>query len=294
MKPSKSVPGVSVGKLLLGAAAAGVMGGVVLSYARAPKDDDALMNEAEVKAAEVIPHGEAVQPPKDFMAPDPVSLRGIPPYPGAEPRKLTSQKAGAEISASSWFQTPDSVDKVLSFYEEAYTRANIMYSAYRFSPRRGYVSWFEYRRAPDGGLPEFGEGVMHMVIASQEGENTVVLLSANEPYKVLQRASALPAGVRLPPSSQPPRVMSMGELGASSFSIFAAYEAKSVEQLLAELLREMKEGGWAVKDPVRSPEGRVTVVASLNSNTQVAVVESTDQGSQVLVTVEEERSTGRQ
>lgn len=287
-------PGISVVRLLLVAAGAGVLGGVVLSLRQQPTQEET-MEQAEAAADQMMPMGSPVRPRFDMMAPDPMSLRGIPPYPGAGgvPRKITSSRPGSqEVSAISWFTTPDSVDRVLTFYEQAYSDANIIHVSHRFSDKRGYVSWFEKRANPDGGRPDFGDGVLHMVFASREGDSTTVLLSANEPYLMLQRVNPLPGGVKLPEGARP-QVMNLGEGGLDHFSIFAEYQGKSPEALLTEVVDGMRQGGWVVGEPTRAPGGRSTVVASLNSHVQIAVVEGTLAGAQVLVTLEQRNARQR-
>jgi hypothetical protein len=223
------------------------------------------------------------------MAPDPMSLQGVPPYPNlsSPPRRIVRTPPGAtEVNAISWFTTDDSVDRVLSFYEESYAAANIMYTAHRFSDKRGYVAWFERRANPDGGSPEFGDGILHMIFASREGGATTVLLSANEPYRMLQRVSSLPGGVTLPDGARP-QVLNLGEPGADHFAIFAEYEGKTPQELTGEVREGMRRGGWIVSEEATSPEGRATLVAALRSYVQIAVIEGTARGAQVLVTLEQ-------
>lgn len=290
----KRKQGISIWPLLLGAAAAGIVAGVVLSLTRQGSSEEEMMDQGETVADLTIPSGAPIQPPVDMMAPDPMSLRGIPPYPNLSipPRKISRTPTGsAEVNAISWFTTDDSVDRVLTFYEEAYAGANIMHTSHRFEDKRGYVAWFEKRANPDGGSPEFGDGVLHMIFASQEGGSTTVLLSANEPYRMLQRASSLPGGVHLPDGARP-QVLNLGEPGADHFTIFAEYEGKTPDQLASEVLEGMRTGGWSVSDSATSPEGKTTIVAALNSHVQIAVIEGTLEGAQVLVTLEQ-RSTAK-
>lgn len=288
-KAAAGRPGVRVVPLLVGAAIAGILGGVVMAFGRGgPIDEGAMEQRSQELADEVIPGPGALTASYDPMEPDPDTLRGVPPYPSilGPPRKIHRSLPGSgEVNAVSWFQTDDSVDRVLSFYENAYAAAGFNYNSHRYSKDRGYVGWFERSLNADGGAGSFGEGVQHLIFATREGPVTTVLLGANEPYRMLQRVNRLPGGVSIPDGSRP-QVITLGEPGAEFFSIFAAYAELSADELGSELLARMKERGWVVQESLVSETGQRTVVAGLEDFVQVAVVDGVGSGSQLLITLE--------
>lgn len=282
-------PAFSVWKALGLAAVIGIVAGVVLAGATRPPDD---LEAAEALAVEAMPTGDPLPvpvapktPTEDFMAPDPRSLRGIPPYPGADPRRMVSSHPGADQTlAISWFNTGDSVDEVLNFYERAFSDANLLYAVHRYSERRGYVSWFEHDYS-NAEQPVFGKGVMHMVSVTREGSHTTVLVSASEPQKILENLSPLPAGVRIPPGPTP-QVMNLSEIGQQRATILAQYEYG--EDRLLEALQDLwKQDGWKVLERTEGENG-TTLVVALNQRMQTVVIDGRgERSSQLFITVEE-------
>ena len=279
-------PGVSVVRLLAGAAVTGVIAGVLLERSRTVPE---AMKQVETAADRAMPTGAAVRlVAPDLMAPDPVSLRGIPPYPGSSPRKLLGAKPGRGLNAISWFSTADSLDRVLSYYEGVYSRSSVFYVKQRWGNNRGYVSWFE-STAPrdDAGLRDTTLGVLHMVAASQEGGQTMVFLTATEPDKLLPDTPVLPLGVRLPPGGAP-QVLDMGEFGQQRATVYAQYGGTGRDAIADQLVSVMRDSGWTVEERAQAPDGRISVVARQGQRVQIGVVEGTDEHSQILITVEEQ------
>lgn len=281
-------------RLLAAAAALGAVGGAVLAR-RAPRpDQDADAADRAVLTAidRVLPAGSQARGP-DPMAPDPVSLRGIPAYPGASPRRVTgAQPSGAPLNAISWFTTGDSVDQVLGFYQQAYRAANLMHTAARWE-RRGYVSWFEHRQSEDGSAGP-GDGVLHLVAAMNEGSQTIVLVAATDPKKLLQSMAPLPAGVSLPPGAGRTQVINLGEAGQERSSVFAPYAHLGREALATALEASLASGGWVVEERGHTPDGKLTLAARRGSTLQLAVVTGSNKQSQVLISVEPSAASERQ
>jgi hypothetical protein len=284
-RPTAAQSGVSVVRLLAVAAVLGLVAGVVLAKTRHPEDE--MMEASPSVIDEALPGVAAARAPRrsDMMAPDPVSLRGIPAYPGARPRKIVGS-SGPIVNAISWFATEDGVDRVLSYYEDAYTAHNVLYVAHRWGQKSGYVSWFEHSRNADGGLPEYGAGVLHMVSAFRDGETTTVLVSATDPEAILHQLSPLPAGVSLPPGARP-QIINTGEAGQERAAIFASFPALSPPELASDLELRMQRAGWTVTDHLTAPDGRVTLVGKQGPRVQLAVIDAVSEGSQVLMTLEE-------
>jgi hypothetical protein len=284
-------PGVSVVRLLAGAAVTGVVAGVVLARARqAP--DPLLGAERAAEVAPPVGAAPARRATPDLMAPDPLSLRGLPPYPKASPRRLLGARPGRPLEAISWFSTSDSLDRVLGFYEQAFAAGKLNANSYRWGDRRGYVSWYEYRYPDDGGSPGF-EGVLHMVSASREGGQTVVLLSATDPDRMLTQASPLPVGMRLPPGAQP-QVLDLGELGQQRATVFAHYPEQTPEGLADQLAKVWRADGWVLEERLAALDGRVSLVARQGGRLQLVVVEPAPVGVRLLVNLEERGSSASQ
>lgn len=237
------------------AAVAGVVAGLLLFKVRdeAPVDE---LEVAEAVAAQAVPLGNASET-ADPMAPDPQSLRGIPPYPGAAPRKMMSNGAVQQVPmAVSWFQTDDSPDAVLTFYEKSYAAKNMEYVSHRYSERIGYVAWLERIGGFDAGV---AHGIMHMISASKEGSKTVVLLSASRPDMLMEAEPKLPEGIVLPEATEPPQVVQMGE-GAGTREVVYA---RTLNQPPGDVVRffdaQLKKAGWDVVEEAAGSDQRAIV-----------------------------------
>ncbi len=285
----------SVWSVLGLAAIGGLVGGVILAgVQRPPEDLD--MHAEEAAAARLLPGGDPIiptpvqgaEPFVDMMAPDERSLRGIPAYPGADPRRIMGSRAGADqLMAISWFTTQDSMEDVLGFYERAFEDANLIYTSHRYSDRRGYVSWFEHDLS-DEKTPVFGKGIMHMVTVSREGQNTTVMVSATEPQKILEGLTPLPAGVKIPPGPSP-QVLNLSEFGQQRATVLANYDYGR-DRLIDGLQEIWKETGWRLIGKTED-EGSITLVVVLNQVQQTVVVEGRGEQSQLVITVEERHTT---
>ena len=259
-------PGTSLVRLLLLAALAGAVGGVVLFAVRPDAEIDQLAL-AEQAAARDTPLGEAASS-EDPMAPDPQSLRGIPAYPNAYPRRLMNNPSvqGVRMSVS-WFETLDSPDAVLSFYERQYAGQNREYVSHRYNERLGFVAFLERLGGVDAGL---AHGIMHMVSASKEGQKTVVLLSASRPDMLMEAEPALPEGVKLPEATEAPQLVQMGEVMGSREVVLARTLNKSPSDVVEFFAAQLKQAGWQVMDEAAGPEqkslvgkrGRTTLVVN--------------------------------
>lgn len=281
---------LSITKALGAAAVVGTLMGIALAAFQRPPPE--FEEEAEALAAKVIPGGDPILVPQappgtsqDMMAPDPRSLNGLPPYPGAKPRRMLSSHPGADLTmAISWFNTGDSVEDVLSFYEREFTAANLLFTSHRYeSGRRGYVSWFEHDYSNDQ-QPVFGKGVMHMVSATREGSNTTVMLSATEPQKILDNITPLPAGIKVPPGATP-QVLNLSEFGQMRATVIANYDY-SADRVMESLEDIWKNGGWKVLARHQTETG-TSVVVTLNQQQQTVVIDGHGERSQLLITVEE-------
>jgi hypothetical protein len=218
------------------------------------------------------------------MEPDPQSLRGLPPYPGARPRRLVGAQPSAALNAISWFETDDGVEAVLGYYEKIYSDAKMVYVKRHWENRSGYISWFEHQLPGDGGMAEFGKGTLHMVSAFHQGTRTTVLFSATDPVRLLQQLSPLPEGISLPPGGRP-QVINFGEPGSQRYSIFASWRTTPLEALVPDVKARAAQTGWTLLSETAEP-GRLTLVSRKGTLVQQSVLEGS-LSSQILMTIDE-------
>jgi hypothetical protein len=287
-KPVVPTPraGLHVGWILAGAAVLGIVAGVGLSLKRLEETEDSMV-ELEQQAIDLTPLGTEMEPRSKTnpMAPDPAALFGIPPYPNAAPRKLASSPKGQGVPmAINWFTTRDSVENVLAYYDEFFTLLKLLHSKHLYGPNSGYVGWLEHDQNPDAGS---GEGVMHMVSAIRQGNETLVLLSATDPLRMLSAAAPeLPPGVVLPPDAKTPRVFDLGEGRMSRLSIHTSVLHGDLAETLAFYDRHFQQGEWTVIER-STADTRATLSARRKSVVQSIVLTRTGAGVQVMLNYDE-------
>lgn len=263
--------GLSFARVLLLAAVVGAVAGVLLANSR--QDDRSPEEIAEEEVDKVMLAQAATD--STAMAPDPRSLDGIPPYPGAHPRKLTSIGTLPNTPmAISWFQTTDSADQVLKFYEKAFEKENRVAMVQRFSPTMGYAGWIEDN--PDGGV-----GLLHMVSVSKQYSHTMVLLSASQPEAILNRQARLPGGLQLPPGSSSPQAVKMGEGAMASEVVYARVSNMSGAELVEFFTRQFKDRNFTITESTATAAqysvtatkaGDSVVVAARNEGAYLSIV----------------------
>lgn len=250
----------SVAGLLLVAAVLGIGAGAVLGSRPGDEDEtEAMFAQADSTAEKLIPMGEPMNPaPRngvDPMAADPRSLRGIPPYPGAQPRRLSDvgQVMGMPMMGS-WFATKDQPEEIISFYEYTYLDAGIPIVSQMFGRDMGYVAWLEEEKS-DGGI---AEGVMHMISVIKNtptSTETIVLVSASRPQRLLDGAHPLPPGLVLPSEARPPQVVQMAMEGKTR-SIVTTARRGELAGTVDEIVALMRKDGWAVEGLMSSDTSR--------------------------------------
>jgi hypothetical protein len=278
----KSPSGLSVGAVIGLSALVGVVAGLAL----ANRHQSAELSNARLAEAvdHTLPVGVPLRTDQSMMAPDPRALAGLPPYPGAEPRRMlsgTTEENG--VGAVAWFQTDDPLETVLGYYERALSQ-KVVITSNRLSERRGYVAWLE-APADDAGLPDLDEATVHMVSVSDEGSQRMVFVSANQPQKMLAAARELPGGVRLPEWVTAPQVIRTGEVGQERATIFAIVD-RPVAELHRALAALLEHDGWQVAT-TELEEGQGSIVATRNDVTQVDALKKGPDGTELFVTVEQ-------
>lgn len=247
---------VNIVVLLLGAAVVGVAVGAILGSRPAPGEDEAeaMFAEADETADRLIPLG-APASDTNLMNADPRSLSGIPPYPGAQPRRLSdiSQVLGMPLVAS-WFATRDQPEQVIEHYEYTYFDAGVPIVSHMFTPDMGYVAWLEEERG-DGGL---AEGIIHMVSVLKNtptSTETMVFVSASRPQRLLDGPRNLPGGLVLPSEATPPQVVQMALEGRTR-SIVTTRRQGELNGTIEEIVALMRKDGWVVEDVMGGQNSR--------------------------------------
>jgi hypothetical protein len=245
----------SLATLLGVAAAGGLLTGLALGGRGSGEEEvDAVFSDIEQQAEALLPMGTpSARKNAPLMDADPRSLRGIPPYPGAAPRSLGEQTnvMGMPLSAS-WFATRDGPGAVISHYQAVYTDAGFPFVSHLFTPYQGYVAWLE-EDGPDAGP---GEGIIHMVSAirnTPDDHETIVLLSASRPQRLLDAAPRLPDGVVLPEGAAEPQSVRMAFEGTSR-TILTSSRRGALAQTAEEIIGRMKQDGWDVKPVIESEQ----------------------------------------
>lgn len=251
--------GWSFTRILLVTAVVGAVAGVLLARSRV--DDRPPEEIAEEEVAKVM-IGNA---PMDSTAmdPDPRSLAGIPPYPNATPRKLTSSGTLPDTPmAVSWFQTVDPPERVLAFYAKAFEEEHRVAVTQQFSPTMGYIGWME--DAPDG-----GPGLLHMVSVTKQYSRTMVLLSASHPEELLDKKAVLPGGLVLPPGASSPQAIKMGEGPMADDVVYSRVSNMSGPDFVSFFERQFKEHDFTVTE-TKASAAQFSVVGKKAGTTIVA------------------------
>ncbi len=285
--PAPKAKSLPVGWLLGGALVVGSATGALLAERREAERD---LREVQHRVEALTPMGDALRTARgaggaEPMAPDPEALRGIPPYPGASPRRLVSGgKALGGVRAIAWFSTTDPVEDVVSFYTQAFSRLELGPVSHLYGPSAGYAAWLEGRRGPDASLEE---GSLHLVSAIRGGPGeTLVLLSASEPERLLDAQPQLPPGVVLPKGASRLLVLDLAEVGAPRETIHASAGGASVGELVSFYEQSFERRGWTLT--AKKQEGaRATLAARRAGVQQVVALTAAQGGVELLLTNEQ-------
>jgi hypothetical protein len=271
--------GIPVARVLVGAGLVGVLTGAVISTVQQRKIDaelERVYDEGQTLVPSTIPPATTVE---DYMRPDPESLRGIPPYPGANPRRMGSMPAyqGQEF-ASAWFSTRDSVEDVVSFYEKAFEDLPTPVVSHRFSPNGGYVAFYEMPNLdaglPDGGSVDVMSGKVHLVTAVHSGSQTLVFVSNSQPMAYLNNAATLRGGVQLPENALRPQVISVGEGPVKKKTVFSVVPATTLEDVRVHFEQSYAVSGWKVGDWVFNDDGSISTTATRKDENSTLLLKS--------------------
>lgn len=240
---------VRFGLVLLVTAVVGLGIGVALSLRQERQFEQELDAMQERAAAFPFPIPAPRRAPDLSQPPDPKLLQTIPGFPQAFPRDLFQGQLlyGSPMSVA-WFETPESVNDVLTYYDEYYKLAGQEHTVHRYGDNSGYVAWFEESLDLDAGE---GEGLMHMVSAVRQGNTTIVLLSETDPLGILNGMmnSPLPEGVFFPENAQRPTAFNLGDAVGGQLSIHSSVKGAQVSDVGRQYVDRFTAGGWSVSAP---------------------------------------------
>lgn len=245
---------------------------------------------ADETADRLLPLGAPVSSTATGGA-DPRSLRGIPPYPNAEPRRLSdvSSVMGMPMVAS-WFATRDQPEQIISFYEYTYLDAGMPIVSHMFNRDTGYVAWLEEEKSVDGGI---AEGIVHMISVlknTPHSTETMVFLSATRPQRILDGNRHVPPGLVLPADSQTPQVVQMA-LEGKTRSIVTTRRRGEVKGTVDEIVGLMKKDGWQVEEVMSADNGRSIVARKPGVSQSVSAIEGGAGEVSLMYSLERERKS---
>ncbi len=268
--------------------------GMLLSYKQQrdfQREIDGIYAEAdEVQAA--MPRFEPVKREVDYMRADPLAINLIPPYPGASPRRLTASISHlGEPEASAWFSTEDSVDEVLSFYDNAFLPLDTIRVSHRFSETAGYSGFYElpdFSAEDDGGSVEFMDGRVHLVSAVRSGSQTHVFISNNQPEGFLAATRSPIGGIEFPAGAGTPQVLTVGEGEMKKHSAFVVVPGKHVDLVREHFEKVLPRAGWKIQEWTRGDDGVIRGEALRRGRTAtVMLMPEGMTGTRVLLSVDE-------
>jgi hypothetical protein len=269
--------GWSFARILLVTAVVGIVAGTLLGRFSQPDVEPEVAAEEEIRR--IMPRGEPSNS-ADPMAPEPASLRGIPPYPGVYPRRMLRSGVAGGPASISWFATDDSTAAVLDFYERAFVAEGRRPVAHRMSADMGYVAWLE--ELPDAGL---GGGVLHMISAMKQFSQTYVLVSASRPDLAFSNRPRLPEGLELPPASTSPQIVDMGESKFASQVIYSRTMNTTPGDVVSFFERQFKDRGFTVTE-TSSSAAQASITGQKNGSTVVVAARLEGGHSSIVLTYE--------
>lgn len=283
----KTGPSVSVGRLLGGAALLGVIAGVVLS-ARQQGIVESDLESVYDNGGDLSPPNERAEDTSfgDAMRADPETLRAIPPYPGGNPRRLSSPPTfqNAELGVA-WFSTEDAVGEVLSFYDNAFRGLPTPVVSYRFSSNSGYSGFYEMPSF-DAGHDDFMAGKIHLVSAVRSGSQTLVFISNSEPSKFLDGAAILRGDIDLPPNALRPQVVAVGEGPVKRRTVFSMVPNSNLDEVTRHFEAAFAKGGWKLGPWVSNDDGSVAGRAAREEKSSSVLLKMEGSDVRLLLTLD--------
>ena len=258
-------------RVLVVAAVLGSVFGTVVAFRREAEDEKArqALEDADDGAG-----AAPVDPPDKSGRVTLAAVQGLPQYPGAHVRPISS---GEQLDVA-WFSTRDSVEQVLSFYETKFAEEGLLPVSHQYSERAGYAGYLE--------LPDHR---MHLVSVIRQSDETLVFPSTSYPEKMLAGGAAPPAGVPNIAGAESTLRFDLGGGPDRRQVWLATYAGQSLEQVTTAWSEGLEGNGWAVKRTDEEGEPRLAAERAEGS-LQVAI--RRDPGSKVAVYVTTAPATG--
>jgi len=229
-------------KLIAIAAVLGIAVGVGLSLRQQRELDREVKRLERVERAlpkEAFPPAPRVTQ-AEMSAPmvDPAALEGLPPYPGANPRDLAHEtRVQGDQLHLAWFQTDDSVDQVMGFYEQRFSEMGRFIVRHRFSPNAGYVGYLDLK-----------DEKLHLISVMHNLRQTVVFPSVSYPGRFYEGGGGqLPKAVPSMPGVKAPVAFDFDEGPSARRSWFATTE-EPLEQVADFYAKGFADKGWKVEE----------------------------------------------
>jgi hypothetical protein len=257
--------------VLLAAAVLGSVLGTVIAFRREAEDEQA---RQALEAADDGASAEPLEPPDKSGRVTLAAVQGLPQYPGAHVRPISS---GEQLEVA-WFSTRDSVEQVLAFYEKEFTEKGVMPVSYQYSEHAGYAGYMD--------VPDHR---MHLVSVIRQKDETLVFPSTSYPEKMLAGGSAPPAGVPNIAGAESTLSFDLGGGPDKRQVWLATYAGQSLEQVTTAWSKGLEGNGWAVKRTEEEGEPRLAAERA-GGSLQVAI--RRDPSAKVAVYVTTAAATG--
>lgn len=266
---------VSAIKVVSGACVLGVLAGIGLALGRQHQDEAAIARLQKLPsqlAESRFPDVAPAEPPDGGLG---SPLEGLPDYPGADVQPLgRAFKAQGEPMNVAWFETPDSVDQVLTFYGQAIAVRGHFVVRHRFHANHGYVGWFEPLSKR-----------LHLVTVVRNQQKSLVFPSVSTPGRLLERKqTAVPAWLPEVPGTQPPLVFDFEEGANARRSTFTTIDGQSPEAVAKTYQSTLEARGYQVT-PGADAEGGAVRLEATKQGSSASVVLKRGEGAKVLVYV---------
>jgi len=282
--------GVPIVRVLVGTAIFGIAAGAALSTMQQRKIDqelEAMYDEGQTLVPTAIPPDVKVE---DYMRADPEALRGIPAYPGANPRRMGTMPTyqGQEFAAA-WFSTRDSAETVVNFYKKAFAGLQTPVVSHMISDNAGYVGFYEMPNLDagvDGGEVDVMSGKVHLVSAIHSGSQTLVFVSNSEPMAYLNNAATVRGGIELPPNALRPQMISVGEGPVKKKTVFSVVPGSNLEDVRMHFEKSYANAGWKIEPWEFNDDGSISTSAKRGEETSTLLLKAEGSDVRLLLSLD--------
>ena len=262
----------------------GAVAGVALSLKRqneAEKDlqatTDALDREVAAQAQQFPPAPMPELKNAQMSGPQvsPEAIEGLPIYPGSNPHDLAKAiKGQGNDMKIAWFTTPDSIDQVLSFYEQRFAQAHRLPIRHRYNVNAGYVGYLDVNNEK-----------LHLITAIRNLHDTLVFPSSSYPGQFLQSEGKLPEGVPVLPRANGSVVIDFDEGHNARQSYFATVGDRTVAEVAEFYKLQFALNGWSIEEVNEVLATEVRIDARKGKGSCNVLVQKRDQKVAIYVSI---------